>query len=613
MTWNMGNARPTDGWVDTVFPDGAASYDVVAFGMQESTYSHYPGKEDATNRDSLGEEAEVEMEADDTWKDRGHDHDTEPGPPPAQPQRAMSSRVRKTSVVQSMMMPCINDVQEMILEGLPDFDIVEHAHRAQMQLYVLARRSIIPHISDVSIKVENTGFAHVFPNKGGLLVDFTAYGTSMAFISCHLTAHEGVKNCEMRNNSVAEILGGVRAGDTRFDVSGQRHHVFFMGDMNYRLTSDPAVPHSSARNESISIEELQKFRAQYDNLEKDLESEGTTEPCEHRSKVEALLLQNDWARLMQMDELNREITDNRCLKGFTALTPDFPPTFKRLRNIGIEEPASDLTTDSFATYYHHKRCPSYTDRILHRSMPNFEGHLRAESFVSFESLISSDHKPVRATFQLRLTDGPRGILVPHVVQEHLHKNLISKIIKDKHGVELVISHMSCKDLAEMDVDLGFGIGGLSDPYLLVTTDPVNLLATKKPIMSTIITHNINPVWPEEETVHVPLLSNDLEGMRSEAHLFVSVWDYDFSNDDDLIGLCRVPLAKILQEGGCQLTDEPLYENGEIQGYITCKISPVGSLEKISKAHSAARGTAVTLDNIEVPEDASCAVCACNIA
>lgn len=108
-------------------------------------------------------------------------------------------------------------------------------------------------------------------SQGGILVTLHVDGTRLAFISCHLTAHEvrpphfycfhvyfllqfndglldqlpniviwhqrivffqcyqGVKHCEERNASIAEIFGGVRAGDERFDVSEQFHHVFWMG------------------------------------------------------------------------------------------------------------------------------------------------------------------------------------------------------------------------------------------------------------------------------------------------------------------------------------------------------------------------------------------------
>jgi hypothetical protein len=60
-------------------------------------------------------------------------------------------------------------------------------------------------------------------------VSFHLDGTRLAFVSCHLAAHEGVHHCEQRNASIVEILGGVRAGDTNIDITEQFHHVFWMG------------------------------------------------------------------------------------------------------------------------------------------------------------------------------------------------------------------------------------------------------------------------------------------------------------------------------------------------------------------------------------------------
>lgn len=111
-----------------------------------------------------------------------------------------------------------------------------------MQLFVFAKQSLQARISNVQFSVENTGFLHVFPNKvhfldcncmvpeslmisdtiatlwclqcsiqyhyvlsyhtclltfccsvslqGGILVTLQVDGTKLAFISCHLTAHE---------------------------------------------------------------------------------------------------------------------------------------------------------------------------------------------------------------------------------------------------------------------------------------------------------------------------------------------------------------------------------------------------------------------------------------
>jgi hypothetical protein len=60
----------------------------------------------------------------------------------------------------------------------------------QMQQYVFAKESIKDRITNVEKFAENTGFFHVFPNKGGLRVSFLLDQTSLAFVSCHLTAHE---------------------------------------------------------------------------------------------------------------------------------------------------------------------------------------------------------------------------------------------------------------------------------------------------------------------------------------------------------------------------------------------------------------------------------------
>jgi hypothetical protein len=68
------------------------------------------------------------------------------------------------------------------------------------------------------------------------LVSLNVDGTSLAFVSCHLAAHEGASKCQLRNDSIKEILGGVRPKDKRYDIFAQCHHIFWMGDMNYRLT-----------------------------------------------------------------------------------------------------------------------------------------------------------------------------------------------------------------------------------------------------------------------------------------------------------------------------------------------------------------------------------------
>jgi hypothetical protein len=107
---------------------------------------------------------------------------------------------------------------------------------------VFIRQKYLLNVKNVEKSAENTGFLHVFPNKGGLCISLTIFGTILSFISCHLTAHEGVKKCHMRNESVEEILGGIRSTDKKIDPSLISHHTFWMGDMNYRTTFDKRTP-----------------------------------------------------------------------------------------------------------------------------------------------------------------------------------------------------------------------------------------------------------------------------------------------------------------------------------------------------------------------------------
>ena len=116
-----------------------------------------------------------------------------------------------------------------------------------------------------------------------------------------------------------------------------------------------------------------------------------------------LITNQNWKQLLQYDELNRELSAGRVLEGFTALQPSFPPTFKRVRGSSLAftyEPIEDDAPNSLAKsriltatspsptavvssdpinplvdYYSRKRLPSYTDRILHKSLPGFRDHL----------------------------------------------------------------------------------------------------------------------------------------------------------------------------------------------------------------------------------------------
>ena len=118
-TWNMGNAKGE--LVDSFLPAKGGDYDIIVVGLQESTYT-------------------VEYAADDDAK------------------RSISE---KMAYEQS-----IKDLSRDFCSILgSNFFIVEHARRAQLQLFIFAKLSLKSVIGHVEKSAENTGFLHIFPNK----------------------------------------------------------------------------------------------------------------------------------------------------------------------------------------------------------------------------------------------------------------------------------------------------------------------------------------------------------------------------------------------------------------------------------------------------------------
>ena len=63
-----------------------------------------------------------------------------------------------------------------------------------------------------------------------------------------------------------------------------------------------------------------------------------------------------------------------------------------------------------SVFYDKKRTPSYTDRVLYRSLPGMQENLTLLSYHSFEDVSSSDHKPVACAFSIKTTDGGENIV-----------------------------------------------------------------------------------------------------------------------------------------------------------------------------------------------------------
>merc|ERR1711871_1293245 len=284
--------------------------------------------------------------------------------------------------------------------------------------------------------------------------------------------------------------------------------------------------------------------------------------------------QEQWEDILALDELNRENKAGRALRGFRPLQPSFPPTSKRIREREIKkEPPTQSSwigtqkqwqsglnsIESETRFYDNKRMPSYTDRMLVKSLPGFTDHVVDIGMESCEGVLSSDHKPVRAFFEVATTIGASGI----ISSQHV-----------ANCVKLEISNLSAKGLASMDLN------GTSDPYVYVFADPPSIINEEASKTKTsVIQKDLNPVWTDEK-LSITLDGCDIVGMKKNAHLYLTVWDEDtlyrdMSLDHDLIGLIPVSFNDIidsLESGKPIVRTEILMANGYANGTLSYTIN-----------------------------------------
>jgi hypothetical protein len=247
---------------------------------------------------------------------------------------------------------------------LPSYQRLVSFQRGEMRLEVFVLISGSNNICDsyrgMDLKVEvlnvaaqNTGMAGL-ANKGGIVAELLVNKTTRISVgTCHLEAHEGQTKYQMRCSSIADILAGT--GRRAHDVSISSHYTFFIGDLNFR-TELPEEDYASEED--------------------------------HRIKIRALVDEQNWDRLNEIDELHKALMCQDCLVGFKTPFCNFPPTFKMERKFGYK--------------YVEKRRPSYTDRILWKTAHELDQGVRPMAYEPIDNFVSSDHKPIRGAFALAL-------------------------------------------------------------------------------------------------------------------------------------------------------------------------------------------------------------------
>lgn len=194
-------------------------------------------------------------------------------------------------------------------------------------------------------------------NKGYIIAGLEVEGQKIIFTNMHLP--HGFQNKTKRLKALNSLVTQIETNEQfkNFDVG------FVLGDFNFRCHIDKEVLQRILRNVKFDFDKLKPFDEYYRFTEKENMPPGTTKR-----------IQSDYFNLKKLKE--QPIT--------------FPPTYKY-------EAKSNIYRISY------KHTPSYTDRIFHMKS-NKNILIEPVCYSSCFDLYGSDHKPVYAQYQIRLSN-----------------------------------------------------------------------------------------------------------------------------------------------------------------------------------------------------------------
>lgn len=218
-------------------------------------------------------------------------------------------------------------------------------------LFIFIRAQLAPHIKDVCNDQVKTGLGGATGNKGGVAIRFRYKATSLCFVCAHFAA--GQHQVKERNDDYAEITRRIQFPMGRSINS--HDYVFWCGDFNYRLDK---IPNDEVRR-SAAV--------------------------------------RDYRILLQYDQLKLSQAAGQTFKNYIEGDILFAPTYK------YDVQSKDYDSSEKC------RVPAYTDRVLfkkrHPTRPGEELTDPAQiTFYNRIELMSSDHRPVIAEFEIEVLD-----------------------------------------------------------------------------------------------------------------------------------------------------------------------------------------------------------------
>uniref|UniRef100_A0A8C9TA41 phosphatidylinositol-3,4,5-trisphosphate 5-phosphatase n=1 Tax=Scleropages formosus TaxID=113540 RepID=A0A8C9TA41_SCLFO len=249
------------------------------------------------------------------------------------------------------------DILKSTLRGITNISFKQVAIHTlwNIRIVVLAKPEHENRISHVFSDSVKTGIANALGNKGAVGVSFMFNDTSFGFVNSHLTS--GSEKKIRRNQNYINILRFLNLGDKKlnpFDITHRFTHLFWLGDLNYRIE----MPSSEAEN------------------------------------IVAKIKQQQYQELLKEDQLSQERAAGRVFLHYEEIT--FAPTYRFERE--TREKYAYTKAKATGTKYN---LPSWCDRVLRKSYPL--AHVVCQSYGCTADIMTSDHSPVFATFEVGVT------------------------------------------------------------------------------------------------------------------------------------------------------------------------------------------------------------------
>ena len=533
MTWNVGNMRPDFSELKyTLSNEELVDTDLIVIGTQEN---HFKGDSCTPRKSSIVSESDagpaLSMDGAGSTPTKSAGKGTRNSSP------SVSEEVYKEEDFTWLT----NMWEVGITDHLgPSWIVVDHSNLGQMKLMILARQdSGRNNTCKGLVKAKSAcGIGGVVPNKGGILTGLHIRDTYIGFMSAHLAAH--MEHWSTRDSNFREILRETsHAGDGDLDATAEFDHLFWIGDLNYRVDRNFELPKSEHKSKE-----------------------------ENWNTVKSLIEAEDWQGILKDDQLHKSRRAGSAWVGFMEENICFAPTFKVERSPGPGQ-------------YKKKRVPAYCDRILFKSAWHTRFNVACNMYRGCPQVSTSDHKPVIADMEVKISTPPAAVYSMQtggkMIKSQSYNAAVKSSTENEYQLEkrgkvwpvVSFSGLRAENIIASDYN------GTSDPYLIFKTNPHDLLwrhprktsshGQRAPIQTSVKRNTLNPSWDDDE---VPMLHPQVTEAKEldNCSLIILVADSDLISADDMLGHVSLPFptAKYCKDRGnefCYDFDEPIIFEG----------------------------------------------------